>query len=238
MEHRHIVKAYDKELEALKKHLLEMGGLSESLLEQSLEVLVKHNPARAKKLVEKDKKIDQLEAEVAGKAIKLIALRQPMAEDLRVIITALKVSANLERMGDYAKNISARVITLSKNPALLGTAKSIAAMGGMVKGMIHDVLDSFVERDVEKAMAVIEADRDVDRTYTGLFREILTYMMEDPRNISLGTHLLFIAKNVERIGDHATNIAEQVHFMIEGAYPADERPKGDESASILVEKKK
>jgi phosphate transport system protein len=236
MEHKHIVKSYDNELEALKKHLLEMGGLAESQLKESLQVLVRHDPKRAQKLVERDKKMDALEAEVASSAIKLIALRQPMAEDLRVIITALKASANLERMGDYSKNIAARVITLAKNPVLVGVSKSIARMGDLVIAMIHDVLDAFVARDAAKALSVLEADRDVDRHYTGLFREILTYMMEDARNISLGTHLMFIAKNVERIGDHATNIAEQVHFMVEGAYPADERPKEDESATILVDK--
>lgn len=236
MEHKHIVKSYDQELEALQTRLLEMGGLVEAQLKESLQVLVRHDPRQAETIVARDRQIDALEAEVAAAAIKLIALRQPMADDLRVIVTALKTSANLERMGDYAKNIAARVITLAKNPMLAAVLQSVARMGELVITMIRDVLDAFVERNVTKALAVIEADREVDRHYTGLFREILTYMMEDPRNISLGTHLMFIAKNVERTGDHATNIAEQVHFMIKGAYPADERPKEDESVSILIDK--
>ncbi len=234
----HIVKSFDKELNKLRSLIVEMGGIVEGQLKSSLDILEKYNPEKAEEIIARDKKLDNLEIEVDRQAVKMLALRQPFAEDLRVVITALKISSNLERMGDYSKNIAKRLLTLTAIPTLAGARKSIISMGRMVQPMIIDVLDSFVERDSKKALSIIERDEDVDRVYTSLFREVLTYMMEDNKNISGCTHLLFIAKNVERIGDHATNIAEQIHFMLEGKFPEDDRIKRDKTTKIMIEETK
>ena len=231
---QHIVRAYDEELSQLQAILMEMGGRAEAQLSGAMSALVRHDPETAADIVAADRRIDDLEGEVDALSLRLLALRQPMAEDLRTIITALKISADLERMGDHAKNIAKRTVTLAGQPILQGTCESLARMGALVRDMIHDVLDSFTARDVEKALDVITRDRDVDRMHTSIFREILTYMMEDARMITACTHLLFIAKNVERIGDHATNIAEEVHFMLTGAWPDEERIKEDRSSSVVV----
>ena len=235
MSHKHIVKAYDTELTELKKLITEMGGIAEGQLHDVLEILAKTNPEKAREIIKRDKKLDKLEAEADALATRLLALRQPMAEDLRVIIAALKVSSNIERMGDYTKNIARRLVTLTTMPILERPKKSIIAMGRMVQPMIRDVIDAFVEGDTKRALAIIERDEDVDRVYSSCFRELLTYMMEDNKNISACTHLLFVARNIERIGDHATNIAEQIHFMLEGEFPEDKRHKGDTTESIVVE---
>lgn len=235
MTSEHIVKAYDDELNDLKKVIIEMGGLVEAQLNSALEILTRDDPVLAKEIIKRDKKLDALEAEADAQAIRMLALRQPVAGDLRIIITALKISSNLERMGDYTKNVARRLITLTHTPVLGDPRKSLIAMSRMVIPMVRDVIDAFVEEDGAKALSIFECDKDVDRVYTALFRELLTYMMEDNKNISACTHLLFMAKNIERIGDHATNIGEQIYFMMEGHFPEDDRSKKDKTSKILVE---
>ena len=163
----------------------------------------------------------------------MLALRQPMADDLRVVITALRIASLIERIGDYAKNISKRTVAITQTPPV-GPSRTIARMGNVVQGMIKTVLDSYLERDADLAQDVRLRDEEVDALHTSLFRELLTYMMEDPRSISACTHLLFVAKNIERIGDHATNIAENVHFLVHGVMPDDNRPKGDQSSYTVI----
>jgi phosphate transport system protein len=175
-----------------------------------------------------------MEIEIDRQAVALLALRQPMARDLREIVSALKISGMLERSGDYAKNVAKRTVTLVEMPPV-PSAQTVARLGYLSQEMIKDVLDAYVERDPEKAEAVRQRDRDVDALYTSIFRELLTYMMEDPRSITACTHLLFIAKNFERIGDHATNIAEAVEFLVEGRLTFDDRPKDDTSSFTMVE---
>ncbi len=224
----HTVKSFDEELNQLENMLVEMGGMAEVQLADALDAVSKRDEEKAARVVAGDKRIDELEQEVDSSALRLLALRQPMADDLRAVVTALKTASIVERIGDYAKNVAKRTAVISQKPPA-GTVQSIVRMGGMVQGMIKDVLDAYVARDIEKADDVLKLDERVDLLYTSLFREFLTYMMEDPRNISPCTHLLFIAKNLERIGDHSTNIAEQVHFLVSGEMPEDDRPKGEQT---------
>ena len=208
--------------------------MAEAQLADAITALVKRDSEMAERVIGQDERIDQLEHEVDSQATTMLALRQPMASDLRVIITALRTSSVIERIGDYAKNIAKRTVALTQAPPV-GPTKTIARMGALVQTMIKDVLDAYMARDVDKAHDVRLQDEEVDALHTSLFRELLTYMMEDPRNISSCTHLLFIAKNIERIGDHATNVAENVIFLIEGDTPTDRRPKGDASSYTVVE---
>ena len=193
--------------------------------------MVRRDAETALKIKKADKKIDALEQQIDEQAIRMLALRHPMADDLRIVIVALKTAAVIERIGDYAKNIAKRTQVLSQYPEL-GAARTIKRMADLVLDMIRAVLDAYLARDAGKADAVRLRDTEVDDLHTSLFRELLTYMMEDPRNITPCTHLMFVAKNIERIGDHATNIAENVHFMVHGEMPEDARPKGD--ASVYV----
>lgn len=235
MESEHIVKSFDEALLKLDNMVLEMGGLAEHQLAEATNALIRRDIEAAKRVVEQDKRIDTIENEIHDFTLKLLALRQPMAADLRIILAASKISSNLERIGDYAKNVAKRSTTISVNPKMGGTAQSIARMSGLVQGMIKNVLDAYVNRDVDMAADVRLRDEEVDQMHTSLFRELLTYMMEDHRNITPSTHLLFTAKNIERIGDHATGIAEQIHFMITGELPPDERPKGDSTSFTAIE---
>jgi len=235
METEHIVKSYDEELGKLDNMIAEMGGLAEAQLADAIQALTTRDVEFAERIVQGDKRIDELENKIDNFTLRLLALRQPMAEDLRVVIAALKVSANLERIGDYAKNVAKRTVPLAQAPALGGACGTIARMGVLVQGMIKNVLDAYVTRDSKKADDVRLRDKEVDTMYTSFFRELMTYMMEDPRNITPCTHLHFVAKNIERIGDHATGMAEQVHFMVHGIRPDDERPKGDQSSLTVVE---
>ena len=237
METEHIVKGYEEDLGRLDHMIAEMGGLVEAQLAEAIDTLVKRDADRAMTIVEKDKQIDTLESEIDAFTIKLLAFRQPMAEDLRQIITALKVSSNLERIGDYAKNVAKRTVTLAKAPSMGDSTASLARMATMVQSMINNVLDAYIARDSDLADDVRMRDAEVDHLHSSLFRELLTYMMEEPRNITACTHLLFVAKNIERMGDHVTSIAEQVHFLAQGEIPEDDRPKGDSSAFTLVEPK-
>jgi len=235
VEHEHIVKSYDEELSHLQNMIAEMGGLAEMQLARAVNALAKFDAEAATALVDKDRRIDQLEQEIDELSVRLIARRQPMAEDLRTIITGLRVSSNLERIGDYAKNIAKRTVTIASAPGLRGPIATIARMGALVQSMIKSVLDAYIAHDADLADDVRARDQEVDQIHSGLFRELLTYMMEDPRNITPCTHLLFIAKNVERIGDHVTSVAEQVHYMVHGEMPLDERQKKDVSSFTQVE---
>mgnify|MGYP001371389274 FL=1 len=234
MNTEHIVKSFDEDLKKLDNTIAEMGGLAEVQLADAIEALIKRDTELADRVIAGDKKIDMLEADMDTHATTTLALRQPMADDLRVTITALRTASLIERIGDYAKNIAKRSVVLSQSPPL-GPAKSINRMATLVQGMIKDVLDAYVARDVNKAEAVRARDADADLLHTSLFREILTYMMEDPRTITSCTHLLFVAKNLERIGDHATNIAENVYYLVNGALPTDEREKSDASSFTVVD---
>lgn len=225
----HIVKAYDSELKKLNNLIVLMGGLVEAQISGSVTALVERDSELAQKLIKDDDKVDDLNYEVDSFATRLLALRQPMAEDLRTVIGALKISSDLERMADYATNVAKRAVALSAMPPVK-PLYTIPRMVALILEQIHDVLDAYVERDTEKAIKVWQRDEEVDDLYNSLFRELLTYMMEDPRNITACTHLLFIAKNIERIGDHATNISETIYFLVHGERLRESRPKGDISS--------
>ena len=184
-------------------------------------------------MVQGDVRIDQLERQISAQTIRMLALRQPMAQDLRQVVAALKISSDIERIGDYAANVAKRAIALTQSPPMRPVG-GIARMGRLVQQIIKDTLDAFSDNDADKAVAAWKRDQDVDDMYNSLFRELLTYMMEDPRNIGPSTHLMFIAKNIERIGDHATNIAETVHFLVLGRPIEALRPKGDNTSFSMV----
>ncbi len=229
----HIVKSFDDELQHLREIIVRMGGLAEAQLASAVEALVKRDRELARQVIEKDVEIDELEQDVDTSAMRLLALRQPMADDLRAVISALRIASDLERIGDYAKNIAKRTTVLSQVPPIRPT-HAVPRMARQVQAIIKDTLDAYVDSDAEKAVAVWRRDEEVDEMYTSLFRELLTYMMEDPRNITPATHLLFIAKNIERMGDHATNVAELIHFRVTGRQIEGGRPKGDTSSFQLV----
>ena len=233
----HIVKSFDDELNWLDNAIAEMGGLAEAQLAAAIDALVRRDAEKAAEIIEWDKRIDKLEEDINNFTVRMLALRQPRASDLRITVAALKSAGDLERIGDYAKNMAKRTITISKTEPVGGAANSIARMASMVQSMIKNVLDAYVSRDWERAADVRLRDEDVDHSHTSLFRELLTYMMEDPRNITACTHLLFIAKNVERIGDHTTNIAEHIHFMVRGGEPENARINDDLSSYTVVEPK-
>jgi phosphate transport system protein len=227
----HIVKAYDQDITALKTMLAQMGGLAEEQLANAIKALAKRDITLADQVIRADEKIDELEREIEEKAILTIAKRQPMAQDLREIIVAIRVSSDIERIGDLAKNTAKRTHAISEPlPRRLSTG--LARMGAMAEAQLNNVLDAYVRRDEAKAMDVWRSDEELDSLYNSIFRELLTYMMEDPRNISLCTHLLFGAKNLERIGDHTTNIAENIHYLIYGKTIVEGRPKKDVTAMM------
>jgi phosphate transport system protein len=230
----HTVKAFEQELHLLDKRVTQMGGLAEQQLGRAFEALERRDPKLAAEIVAGDTLIDQLERELQDQSIVMIAKRQPLADDLRHIMTVLKIAGDLERIGDLAKNIAKRALAISgeNHPKPLMTG--LKNMTELALHQLKDVLDAYSERQADKALAVWRADEQIDAMYNSLFRELLTYMMEDPRNIGLCTHLLFGAKNIERIGDHTTNIAENVHFLVHGKPVTDARPKGDETSSTLI----
>ncbi|MEO1193929.1 MAG: phosphate signaling complex protein PhoU [Pseudomonadota bacterium] len=225
----HIVRSFDASLEALRQSVVRMGGLTESQLARAMLALSRRDASLAAEVVRDDLEVDELEQEISNQVIRLLALRQPMAGDLREIVAALKISSDLERIGDYAANIGKRSIALTQLPNVR-PAHAIPRMARLVQEIIKETIDAYISRDPERALEVWRRDEEVDEVYTGLFRELLTYMMEDPRNITPCTHLLFIAKNVERMGDHATNIAEVLHFQVTGKMIVGGRPKGDSSS--------
>ncbi len=227
----HIAKAYDNDISVLKTQLSEMGGLAEEQLANAIQALSRRDTAMADQVIRNDDKLDELERRIEEKAILTIAKRQPMALDLREIMVAIRVASDIERIGDLAKNTAKRTHAISEAlPRKLSTG--LARMGAMAQAQLKQVLDAYAERDDEKGLAVWRADEDLDALYNSIFRELLTYMMEDPRNISLCTHLLFGAKNLERIGDHTTNIAENIHYLIHGKTILESRPKKDVTAMM------
>ncbi len=215
MTQSHIVKKYDEDLRQLNNLLARMGGLAEAQLKSAIEAAVRRDTELAAQTIEHDDFVDELELEIDDLILRLLALRQPMAADLREIVSALKVSSEIERVADCATNVAKRVIRLNEYP-VLKTLATIPRMAEVAQEMVKDVLDAYIEHDTVKALAVWNRDEELDALYTSLFRELLTYMLEDPRNITPCTHMLFIAKNIERIGDHATNIAELCHFLVRG----------------------
>ncbi|HXP95851.1 MAG TPA: phosphate signaling complex protein PhoU [Telmatospirillum sp.] len=222
----HTVRSYDEELSHLTNLIARMGGLAEAQLEGAVQALVKRDSDLASKVIAADAKVDEIEHEVHGFTVRLLALRQPVAHDLRMIVGALKISGDLERIADYAANVAKRALVLNQIPPVKPTA-GVPRLARLVQEIVKEVLDAFVEQDNEKAVKVWKQDEEVDDMYTGLFRELITYMMEDPRNITACIHLMFIAKNIERIGDHATNIAETIYFLVQGTPIRETRPKGD-----------
>jgi phosphate transport system protein len=229
----HIIKSYDEELQRLDNIITQMGGLAESQLAAAIDAITKRDSDFASEVIENDSRIDALERDTESLVMRLLALRQPMARDLRQSIAALKIASDLERIGDYAANVAKRAIALNQTPPVR-PVYAIPRMGKLGQAMIKDILDAYVERDADKALAVWLRDEELDEMYTSLFRELLTYMIEDPRNITACTHLLFIAKNLERIGDHTTNIAETLYFLVHGTPLAQTRPKGDRSSLAVV----
>jgi phosphate transport system protein len=211
----HIVRSFDEDLRDLTNKIAEMGALAERQVADALAALAERDLETAARVIERDAEVDALEELVDQSVVRLLAIRQPMAVDLRIVTMALKISNDLERASDYAVSIAKRSQRLSGQPEL-PSAQRIPRMGEICLEMMKDVLDAYVERDADKAMEVFERDEQVDKLYDGLFRELVTYMLEDPRTISRCIDLLFIAKNMERIGDHATNVAEKIHYMIQG----------------------
>ena len=216
----HTLKAFDEDLDRLRALISQMGGLAEHAIRESMRCLVNRDLDGAERIVENDKKLDALEIETERRAVQLIALRAPMAGDLRDVVAALKISSVVERIGDYAKNIAKRVPLLD-SVSNIEPVSLMPEMARIATEMVHDVLNAFVERDAEAAVRVVERDAAVDDFYNSIFRTLLTFMMENPHNIGQSTHLLFIAKNVERVGDHATNIAEMVYYAATGQHLAD-----------------
>jgi phosphate transport system protein len=221
----HTVKAFDQDLDQLRASIAQMGGLAEAAIAESMRALMQRDTEAASRVIENDKKIDALETEVERNAVQLIALRAPMADDLREVVAALKIAGVVERIGDYAKNIAKRVRVIEKSTNL-EPLSLLPEMARIVGEMVNNVLDAFAARDPEKAVQVCERDRAVDDFYNSIFRTLLTHMMENSQNIGAATHLLFIAKNLERMGDHATNVAEMVYFAATGQHMA-ERTKGE-----------
>lgn len=224
---RHIASAFDRDLEGVQALVLKMAGLVEAALSDAATALETRDEALAERVREGDAAIDALEEQVNTECVRLIAIRAPAAGDLRTVLTVMKIAASLERCGDYAKNLAKRSIVLAQMHTIEGAAGSIRRMARQVSLLLKDALDAFITRDVELAHSVRQQDRDIDQMYTALFREFLTHMMEDPRNITACMHLHFIAKNIERVGDHATTIAEQVIYLATGDLPRDPRPKSE-----------
>jgi len=229
----HLVKSYDQELNKLRNLMTEMGGIVENQVALAAEAILHRDAAAATRAVEEDPKADALEREIEAFAIRLLALRQPVASDLRHIVAALKITGDIERIGDYAANVAKRSIVLSQFNTPFSLA-GLAHMATLVQGQLKSIIDALGDNDADKAVEVWRSDQVVDDIYNAIFRELITYMMEDPRNITPCTHLLFIAKNLERIGDHATNIAENLYYAVRGESLPESRPKGDTSAYAIV----
>jgi phosphate transport system protein len=230
----HTVSAYEQELRGLAGRIAEMGGIAEHLVGDAVTALTRLDTAIAQTVIADDIRLDRLQRDTEERAILIIARRQPMASDLREIVAALRISNDLERVGDLAKNIAKRVIAINGSFPHKQLITGVEHIAEIALEQLKDVLDAFANRDDAAAKHVRERDDEIDALYTSLFRELLTYMMEDPRNITLCTHLLFCAKNIERIGDHATNIAETVHYVVTGQAFEDERPKSDRSSLEAV----
>jgi phosphate transport system protein len=238
MPDQHTVRSYDDELSDLAQKIAEMGGLAEQQVADSVTALSSHDGPMAQRIITADQRIDKLQRQIEDTAVSMIARRQPMAQDLREIMAAIHIANDLERVGDLAKNTAKRVFAVETNFAAQRLVAGVEHIAELSLAQLKTVLDSYAARDLTAARGVWERDDEIDAMYTSLFRELLTYMMEDPRNITFCTHLLFCAKNLERIGDHATNIAETVHYLISGTPLTDERPKKDTSSMTSVEYKR
>ena len=234
MNSRHIVRAYDEELAALGNRIAAMGGHAERMVDESVAALINGDTALARKVIADDAVLDEGERWIDDNAILLIARRQPMADDLREIVGAIRISSDLERVGDLGKNIAKRVVAIAETRQPVQLFRGIEALATLALTQLKQVLDIYASRSVGAISFMRDRDGEIDAMYTSLFRELLTYMMEDPRNISPCTHLLFCAKNIERIGDHATNIAETVYHMVTGEQLPLERAKGDRSHDVTV----
>ena len=225
--HEHTVKAFDQDISQLRALISQMGGLAEQAIHDAMKALSRGDTALAKEVRKKDKQIDVIEAELEKLIVRVIALRAPMADDLREVIAALKIAAVIERIGDYAKNIAKRVPMIhTEGEDRIEAISILPAMAQLASDMVHDVLDAFSARDAEAAAAICERDNALDDFYDSIFRTLVTFMVENPRTVSQVAHLLFVAKNLERIGDHATNVAEMVYFAATGRYLADEAAAG------------
>jgi phosphate transport system protein len=236
MTEHHTVKAFDTDLQDLARMVAEMGGLAEKQVADAVDALARRDTTLAQRVTAADVHIDTLQHEIEEKAVLTIARRQPMAVDLREIVSALRISNDLERIGDLAKNIAKRVIALNAEFPPPKLIRGVEHMTDLLLSQLKAVLNAYARRSVAEAMAVWRGDEEIDAVCTSVFRELLTYMMEDPRNITFCIHLLFCAKNIERMGDHATNIAETVHYMIEGKPITDQRPKGDTTSFAALRK--
>ena len=230
----HIVTSFDDELKSIASHIARMGGMAESQFASAFDALARRDSDLAGRVVTADTGLDGLEQQVEEETIRILALRQPVASDLREIIAAFKIASDTERIGDYAVNVAKRTLALNQLPPAQ-PASAVPRMAKLVQSIVKDTFDAYSERDADKALDVWHRDAEVDEMYTSLFRELLTYMMEDPRAITPCTHLLFIAKNIERIGDHATNVAETIHYLVTGEPIEGTRPKGDTSSYAVVE---
>ena len=230
---QHIASVFDRDLETVQAQIMKMGGLVEQAILDAADSLDSRDEEQAERVRESDRAVDDLEELINDECARLIALRQPTAVDLRLVLSVMKISGNLERIGDYAKNMAKRTGVLIQMAPIDGATVSLKRMARDVQLMLKDALDAYIHRDAELAMDVIHRDRDVDQLYNALFREFLTFMMEDPRNITACMHLHFMAKNIERMGDHVTTIAEQVIYLATGQYPDDEREKADRSSHDL-----
>ena len=234
MQSVHIVSAYDEELKYLSKRIAAMGGHAERMVEQAIQALVNADPGLAQKVIRDDIVLDEGQREIDDKAIVIIAKRQPMATDLREIVGAIRISADLERIGDLGKNVAKRVVSVIDGRQPTSLFRGLEALADLALTQLKEVLDVYASRSVDRIGFVRDRDDQIDAMYTSLFRELLTYMMEDPRNITPCTHLLFCAKNIERIGDHATNIAETIYYIVTGEQMPAERPKGDKTDKITM----
>ncbi len=227
MQETHIASAFDRDLEVIQAQIMKMGGLVEEAIIDAATSLETQDQELAETVRRRDRAIDDLEEMINQEVAKVIALRAPTAIDLRLILSVLKISANLERIGDYSKNMAKRTTVLAQLPPVNGSPAALRRMAREVERMLKDALDAYIQRDADLAYEVMLRDQDVDQMYNALFREFLTFMMEDPRNITACMHLHFIAKNTERMGDHVTSICEQVIYLVTGEMPEESRPKGD-----------
>ena len=230
MSSQHIFSAFDRDLEQIQAKIMQMGGLVEEAIVDTAKSLEARDEELAEQVRVKDRRIDTMEAEINDDAAMVIALRAPTAIDLRVILAVLKITGNLERIGDYAKNIAKRTGVLAQLPHVDGSTAALRRMAREVEEMLKNALDAYIRQDAALARVVIDRDADVDQMYNALFREFLTFMMEDPRNITACMHLHFIAKNIERMGDHVTSVAEQVVFLVDGQKPQEKRDKQDQTS--------
>ncbi|MCB1332374.1 MAG: phosphate signaling complex protein PhoU [Roseivivax sp.] len=234
---QHIASAFDRDLEGIQAQIMKMGGLVEASIRDSITSLADRDEDLAERVRAGDKAIDALEETLNDEAARVIALRAPAASDLRVVLSVMRIAANLERIGDLTKNIAKRTGVLVHMPPVGGTGSSLKRMAREVELMLKDALDAYIQRDQALARDVIERDLDVDQMYNAMFREFLTFMLEDTRSITPCMHLHFIAKNIERMGDHATSIAEQVIYLVSGELPDEARPKSDSVASVGVDER-